>query len=469
MLMLRPATDRVAIPDVRTEWFVRTRWGAFAGQVLIILAARPIFGIELPVGVLLAIAGTMGVTNLALAWVLRQQRRVSRAWCGIIVAFDTLELTALLFISGGTSNPFSVFYLVQITMAAVTLGSRWTWALAVLGVSSYASLFLVRSADTAASAVHAAHLFAQHLVAMWVALTLSAALTAYFVTRLTAVLAEREAEIASMRDAATRRERLAALTTLAAGAAHELGSPLATVAVAAGELEHALAKLPSPEAGAIGDDVRLIRSEVRRCRDILDGMAAESGDAAGEMPSAFTTVDLVHDIRAGILSEDRARVETREPAGPAPLFLPRRAVVRAAGSLVRNALDASHASSIVTLELHGDDRLRVRVGDAGPGMAPDVLARAGEPFFTTKPPGQGLGLGLFLVRSLADHLGGQFRIESSAGKGTTAVLELPARIEVYAGHNWSSPLASRRGRRSRPQPAARIGAERCGLCGRYRL
>ncbi len=417
--------------DVRTEWLVRMRWSAFAGQVAIILAARPVFGIGLPLGTLLAIAGMMGASNLALALVLRHQHRVSRTWCGTIIAFDTLELTALLFISGGTSNPFSVFYLVQITMAAVTLGSRWTWSLAVLGVSSYAALFLLPSADASESALHAAHLFAQHLVAMWIALTLSVALTTYFVTRLTAALADRDAQIVAMREAATRHERLAALTTLAAGAAHELGTPLATVAVAAGELEHAIEDLPPHQAVAIGDDVRLIRSEVRRCREILDGMASESGDATGEMPTAFSAADLLADVRASLMPDENSRIDATADCSRV-LYLPRRVLARAVLSLVRNALEASPASSRISIDMTIGERLRIGVRDAGTGMSRDILTRVGEPFFTTKPPGRGLGLGLFLVRSLADRLAGRFDIDSTPGRGTTASLDLPTRLDVHA-------------------------------------
>lgn len=425
------ANAHAASPDIRTEWFVRMRWGAFAGQVLIILGARPLFGVVLPVALLLAISGTVAVTNAVLEWVLRRRQRVSRTWCGIIVAFDTLELTALLFISGGTSNPFSVFYLVQITIAAVTLGSRWTWSLAVLGVSSYAALFLV-PVDSAELAAHAAHRFEQHLVAMWVALTLSAALTTYFVTRLTTAVAERDAQIAGMREIATRHERLAALTTLAAGAAHELGTPLATVAIAAGELERTIARVPGLQGRGVEDDVRLIRSEVRRCREILDGMAAESGSASGEMPAPLTAADLLADLRARLACDDRERVRIADGTGGTPLYLPRRAVVRAVLSLVRNALDAAPSPAVLTLEVGASRQLRICVRDNGPGIPPDVLDRVGEPFFTTKPPGQGMGLGLFLVRRLADNLGGHFSLDSVPGRGTAAMLDLPLRLDLHA-------------------------------------
>ena len=224
--------------DVRSLWLVRLRWGSVAGQVVTILVASRL--------------ASLGRSRPC--WVSRQRwrpptrrctsgcagRPVRSRWrAGAILAFDMLQLTALLYVSGGAANPFSVFYLVQITAAAATLGSTWAWLLTAVGVSAYATLFALPPAITGADE-HAAHDFARHLQTMWVALTLAATLTAFFVTRLTTALARREREIVAMREAAARSERLSAVTMLAAGAAHELATPLTTVAVVAGELERAL-------------------------------------------------------------------------------------------------------------------------------------------------------------------------------------------------------------------------------------
>jgi two-component system sensor histidine kinase RegB len=266
---------------------------------------------------------------------------------------------------------------------------------------------------------------------MWLALTLAAALTAFFVTRLTTNLARRDAEIAAMREAAARRERLSALTTLAAGAAHELATPLTTVAVAAGELERAVSSLPGDARTRLGEDVRLIRSEVARCREILDEMGAESGSASGEMPSRFAPADLVGDVLARLRPDAALRVRSQvSDERTSALFLPRRALARAVLSLLQNALDASAQDARADLLVSAGGELEVLVRDRGAGMAPDVVSRAGEPFFTTKPPGQGLGLGLFLARSLADQLGGRFDIESALGQGTQVRIRLP--LEVHA-------------------------------------
>jgi two-component system, sensor histidine kinase RegB len=421
--------------DVRSWSLLRLRWGSAAGQFLIILVAWRAAHLALPVATLLELASLTALTNAALWLWLRGGRPVTTGWIGATLAFDTLQLTALLYVTGGASNAFSVFYLVQITAAASLIGSAWTWSVAALAVSCYAALFFLPTPPGDAEAEHMAQMMAGHLRAMWVALTLAAALSAYFVTRLTAGLARRDREIADMRERAARRERLSAVTTLAAGAAHELATPLTTVAVVAGELQRSIAALPPDARRRLDDDVRLIREEVVRCREILDSIGLGSGSAAGEMPGRFTPAELLAETRSRLKPADAARVAVVGARDTPVLFLPRRALGRALLSLLQNALDAAPGDSEVGVQVEAHDEtgatLAFTVGDRGPGMPADVLARAGEPFFTTKPPGQGLGLGLFLARSLAEQLGGRLTIDSLPSRGTTVQLILP--IEVH-GH-----------------------------------
>jgi two-component system sensor histidine kinase RegB len=414
--------------DVRSWSLVRLRWGSVAGQVLIVLVAWRVARLPLPVATLLGLSAVTAISN-ALLWLwLRSRGRLPITWIGSILAFDTLLLTALLYVTGGVSNPFSVFYLVQITAAASLLGSRWTWSLTALGVSCYAALFILPAAPADAESEHMAHMFSGHLRGMWAALTLAAALTAYFVTRLTAGLARRDREILAMRERAARRDRISAVSTLAAGAAHELATPLNTVAVVAGELETALASLANHRVGELTDDVRVIRQEVLRCREILESIGVGSGGMRGEMPARFTAEELAQETLARLQPGEAARLQTTIRGGDVPLFLPRRALERVVLSLVRNALEASPVGRSVAVEVQAGSVLQVSVRDSGTGMPPEVLARAGEPFFTTKPPGQGLGLGLFLAKSLSEQLRGRFLIESAPEQGTRARLEIPLRV-----------------------------------------
>jgi two-component system sensor histidine kinase RegB len=272
--------------------------------------------------------------------------------------------------------------------------------------------------------------FPTHLVAMWFAGAGIAELVAHYVTQARATLAQRQAELDEARERASRSERLAALTTLAAGAAHELSTPLATIAVAAGELERNAVRAAEGGTGAVAvalrDDARLIRAELERCQSILDGMSGRAGGGAlaALEPMPPDQIVLLVQERLGDAQRERLSVEIA-PGTPTPSATGAE-MVQAIATLLKNAYEASRGEEHVTLRIgarHG--MVRVEVQDLGPGMSPDVVRRAGEPFFTTKAPGRGLGLGLFLVRTFAERAGGA--LEFHGGVGTTAILEIPAR------------------------------------------
>jgi two-component system sensor histidine kinase RegB len=261
-----------------------------------------------------------------------------------------------------------------------------------------------------------------HLHGMWVAFALAAIFVVFFVQRVSGALAEREAELQQTRARAARREKLASLATLAAGAAHELGTPLSTIAVVAKELERSLSGGPAD----VRSDLRLVREQVARCREILDRMAAHAGENVGESLAPLAVADWVASALDGLRGRDRVLVDPL-PAAGAEIVGPPRALGDALRGLLKNALQASAPSTPVRLRISAEGgRVVATVQDRGPGMPPDVLARVGEPFFTTKVPGEGMGLGLFLTRALAEQLGGEFHISSRSGSGTEASIDLPA-------------------------------------------
>jgi two-component system sensor histidine kinase RegB len=233
---------------------------------------------------------------------------------------------------------------------------------------------------------------------------------------------KRDTEMSAMRDRAARSERIASLTTLAAGAAHELGTPLATIAVAARELERSIRISPGQDA-ALVEDAALIRSEVDRCRAILNRLGAQVGQAPGEAPVGITAVDLLDAVLLSLPERERERVEA-SARGNTAVNVPRSAVLQVAANLLRNALAAGGGDVSLSIET-GPAGLRMELRDDGPGMAPEVLTRVGEPFFSTKAPGSGLGLGVFIARSLCEQMGGRLTLESSPGRGTTARVDVP--------------------------------------------
>jgi two-component system, sensor histidine kinase RegB len=409
-------------PDHRAEislgWLVRLRWGAVVGQTTTIGLALVVFHAPLPLERLGGLVAALFGSNLGLVWA-RRFVKAPRPLCGAALSFDALQLTGLLWTTGGAANPFSVLYLVYITLAAVVLGARWTWSLAALCVACYGLLFV-----THVPVEHLAHLDAGmqlHLQGMWLAFCVAAGLTAYFVVQMSTAIERSDRELAATRERAARSERLASLATLAAGAAHELGTPLATIAVAAKELERSIQGLPEARTHALLEDAVLIRSELDRCRDPRPPGGRRRG-GAGRRPHGVRRGGADGGRRGGS-PRLRSRV-TIHLAGEPMVHALRGALLQFIRNLVRNALDARAECVGVRLEATGSS-LTVVVDDDGRGMPPDVLARVGEPFFTTKGRGAGLGLGVFLARSLCEQMGGRLILESTADVGTTARAEVP--------------------------------------------
>jgi two-component system sensor histidine kinase RegB len=261
-----------------------------------------------------------------------------------------------------------------------------------------------------------------HMQGMWFAFAVSAVFITIFVTRLRHGLGQREVELARARTLASQSEKLASLATLATGAAHELSTPLSTIAVIAKELERALA--PSDETART--DAQLIRREVERCREILQRMAADAGHASEVEDRPLPLVELLKSAVEGLPRARDIRLIVAEGASDCVLRCQAQATAQALRGMLKNALQASPPEKHIEVNAQREGKMcRVAIRDFGAGMSPDVLARAGEPFFTTKEPGEGMGLGLFLTRVVAERVGGRLDLQSQQGQGTTAVLLLP--------------------------------------------
>jgi two-component system sensor histidine kinase RegB len=352
-------------------------------------------------------------------------------------------LTALLYFSGGPSNPFTIFYMVNIALAAVVLRARWAWILNAAAFFCFALLFSVHVSLPELEHGHAHERamhhptrtaegpMSLHLQGSLVAFGCAATFIVYFITRVTTELARREAELNAARQRKAQSDKLDALATLAAGAAHELASPLTTIAVLARDLELSMA------GGKFGDDdtsdLRLIRSEVDRCRRILDAMASSAGESIGEELVRISPAELLAAAKRELAAADRVDIVNAPGIADGGFRVPKAAVCQALRAIVRNALDASPPAGRVAItasEIHG--LLTIIVSDAGAGMPEDVLRRACEPFFTTKEPGHGLGLGLFFAHRIIEQLGGSLTIESIVGTGTTATVRLPLETAAMA-------------------------------------
>jgi two-component system sensor histidine kinase RegB len=340
---------------------------------------------------------------------------------GWFLIFDVSLLSGLLYLSGGPTNPFSILYVVYIAMSAVMLAPVWTWTIAVLSVASFAGLFWFHLPREELG--NHGHGFQTHLYGMFVAFVLAASLITYFVSRLSQTLRQRERALAEAEERTHRWGKLASIATLAAGAAHELGTPLGTIAVAAKELQRRASALPGGER--LVEDTELIREELERCRKVLDRMALAGGENVGEAPSSIVVEDLFAAVRARLTPEQSKRWETH--SGVARIEGPQEAVLQLVENIARNGFDACETGR-VSLDVRGlEGAVDLRFADEGHGMDEQALKRATDPFFTTKNKGDRMGLGLFLARALVDSLGGQLLIESEPGHGTTVRVVIPQR------------------------------------------
>jgi two-component system sensor histidine kinase RegB len=407
-------------------WLLRLRWGAIAGQAVTIAGVDRLMGIAMPLWPLCTIIALELASNAALGRWARARVAVPERVLVAVMAADVLLLTLLLHLTGGPSNPFNFLYLVHIALAAVVLPSRWTWTLAGLSFGCFGALFLEQGAISEHAHHHAGHTdMRMHLYGMWIAFGVAAVFIVYFVTRVSRDLAGREQELQEARALAAQSERLAALATLAAGAAHELSSPLSTIAVAAKELERDL------ERGATGQeksaDARLIREEVARCREILARMAADAGPDAATGSTAETPIEqLVEAALSALPGRARIAIAIDDGARGCRLQLPPHVLAQGLRCVLENAQHAVASGGDVSVRVALDGAwCRIEVADSGVGMTPEVLARAGEPFFTTKEPGRGMGLGLFVSRAALERIGGRLELRSAAGEGTLATLHIP--------------------------------------------
>jgi two-component system sensor histidine kinase RegB len=346
------------------------------------------------------------------------------ALIGWLFVLDTLGLTAVLMLTGGPTNPLSLLYLVYITLSAMILNQRQTWALGLLASLCFALLFWRYRPIAALEMHHHGEGVNVHLFGMWLGFAIAALLVAMFSGRISSLLRQHEQSLLRMQEELARKDRLASLVTLAAGAAHELSTPLATIAVVAKDLERYATRTLGD--GALAEDSRLIRTEVERCRTILQRLSVEGAEPAGEAIEAVNAGVLVSAAQLAFASGSVLRVEASQEDLQSVLKVPRHAVQQAIVALVKNAVEASPEGSSVSLATsRSPESIRFEVKDSGTGMSQETLRHAGEPFFTTKEPGRGMGLGIFLVRTLADRLGGRLTFDSSPAKGTCAVLELP--------------------------------------------
>jgi two-component system sensor histidine kinase RegB len=417
-----PADGAETLTSMRR--LVAVRWWVLAGAALAILGLPALLAITLPTLPMLA------VVAVALAWnalSMGRLRVATTAAAGELftqLCFDLVVLGTLLFFSGGATNPLVSLLLPPVAVAALTLPPRLVAGIAALAVAAYSLLMVSFVPLPFDDPARAARL---HLIGMWLTFVVSVVLIGWFILRMTATIRARDAELAHAREQALRDERVLALGTLAAGAAHELGTPLATMAVLAGELEH------DAQVGADARaDLKLLREQIAHCKRIITGLSERAGAQRAECAERMRCDDWLEAVHAGwrALRGEVASALQKVGAGDAPVIVVEPTLEQGIVNLLDNA---ARAGGPVEIRLDwGGDRLAIEVADHGPGFSAEVLARAGQSPFPAHAAGSGIGL--LLTRAAIERLGGRLELSNKPQGGGLARVELPLARIATNGH-----------------------------------
>ncbi len=434
-----------ATANIAFSWLLHLRWGAVFCQAILIFVAYIYLEIAIPIFFVSTIIIFEAVSNLFFTYLHRLKKNIPEWLFGLVMFLDIIFLTVLLYYTGGPMNPFTFLYLVHIVLGAVLMRPHWSWSLTVFTILCYTSFFLVDpeflgrlpliipggfigGADIQEACHPAIAEYTQlsdhmklHLKGMLLAFSITAVFIVFFVGRIQKALEEHQQTLISLDEERARSEKLASLATLSAGAAHEFSTPLSTIAVAAGEMLHQLRDVKSDQ-GLI-DDARLIRDQVKACKNILYQMAADAGEHLGEALEKYAVEYIVQQTLKEFSAEDQARIRVENRVAAMVILVPLRTLVRSLKGLIINGIDASQPASHVFLRCFSDDiYIFFQVEDQGSGMDEETLNRALEPFFSTKEQGRGLGLGLFLAQNVAQQFGGELKISSESLAGTRVTI-----------------------------------------------
>ncbi|WP_253819721.1 ATP-binding protein [Variovorax paradoxus] len=402
------------------QQLIQLRWFAVVGQVVTILVVHYGFAIRLPLDHMLQVLTCLALFNMVSLLRARSHRRVTNGELFLALLVDVATLTAQLYLSGGATNPFVFLFLLQVTLGAVLLKPWSTWTIVVITSICFAGLALF-SRPLALPLDHNRGLWSPYIQGMLVCFALNAALLVIFITRISRNLRARDARLADLRQRASEEEHIVRMGLLASGAAHELGTPLATLAVILGDWRRLPHFSSDPE---LLTEVAEMELQIQRCKSIVSGILLSAGEARGES-SEETTVstfldDLIEEWRTTRPIED---FEYDNHFGRDLPMVSDSALKQMICNVLDNALEAS--PHWLRLEAaHDADALTITVTDAGPGFLPAILKEFGKPYQSSKGRPGG-GLGLFLVVNVARTVGGRVAAGNRPEGGAIVKITLP--------------------------------------------
>jgi two-component system sensor histidine kinase RegB len=399
---------------------IQLRWIAVAGQVTTIVIAAIVFGVQLPLPYMLEVVACLVGFNVAshLRWSEQQEVTNSELFLSLLV--DVISLTAQLYLSGGTNNPFAFLYLLQVILSAVLLRGWATWII-VLATSVCLAGLALFAKPLPLQLDHSRGIFSLYVQGLLLCFALDAALLVFFIRRITNNLRAGDAKLAALRQRAAEEEHIVRMGLLASGAAHELGTPLATLSVILGDWR----RMPAVSKNAdLLDDITEMQTQLQRCKSIVSGILLSAGEARGES-SVRTTIHTFLDQLTAEWRASRAvaSFDYYNRIGEDLPVVFDSALKQMICNVLDNALEASPEwlSFVATRE---DDMLVMSVSDSGPGFAPEILAQFGKPYNSSKGRPGG-GLGLFLAVNVARTLGGTVEARNRPQGGASVQMRLP--------------------------------------------
>ncbi len=430
-----------AAPTTRGRVRLRTlsnlRWLAVGGQSATLFVVYFGLSYQLPLWRCVGVIAASAVLNVLLAVRFPATHRLTNREATVHLAYDVLQLAALLYLTGGLENPFALMFLAPVVIAATTLNLGNTLMLAGLAFAAV-SLIAVVHEPLPWTPHEALVLPPLYQGGIWASIVIGIGFTSIYAWRIASEAARMSAGLTATQLALASEHRMASIGALATAAAHELGTPLGTIAVVSRELERELPP-DSPQA----EDARLLREQAERCRTILTTLARPEQsviDATKRLPLGAVLDDLASPYRSDDL-EIAIHLDPEPDAGPVPKVWRVPELLHGLGNLIANAAD--FAQTRIDIRTQWDARsLKVSVEDDGPGFAPEILERIGEPYVTSRPgtyalgetemsPSesftgqQGMGLGFFIAKTLIERTGGRLQVRNKPKSGAWITARWP--------------------------------------------
>jgi two-component system sensor histidine kinase RegB len=409
----RIAAGDAEIGMLRLRTLVRLRWLAIVGQTGAVLGVHFGLGFPVPLGLCLAAIAFSAWLNIFLTIRWRKSVRLHETHAGLLLVYDVLQLAILLYLTGGLENPFSFLFLVPVTISASSLSMRWTM---MLGLMAFASATLLAFHHYPLPWVPGQRLELPNVYigGMWAAIMSGVVFSAIYAGRIADEARQMSAALSATEMVLAREQRLSALDGLAAAAAHELGTPLATIALVAKELKREL-----PLEGSHKEDIDLLISQTARCREILARLSSRESQT-DEMYQRTRILVMIEDLIAPLRGSDvviavtsTADLDDRAVENE-PVLKRNPAIAYGLGNLLENAVDFAQARVEVDARWTAS-QVSITVRDDGPGFHENIFDRLGDPFVTSRPgygeetgePGrhEGMGLGFFIAKTLLERSG----------------------------------------------------------------